>query len=248
MWACVKSGILRQARPGQPPAEQRWRAGTGTRQFSGMPSANVGEPWRVLVVDRMTHDDDLSFPPSEPSDAELVGLARAHDERAFELLVRRHYRAAFAVALAYARTRLDAEDVCHDAFIKAAERLDDCRSPDRFLPWLCAIVRNHARNLSARSFLRRAVQLLPTMATSSDDPERSAELNDLRSRLEAALSQLPPIQRETVLLHDLHGCSHETIAGIVGTSEGMSRQHLFKARRRLRKLLGSAATVEYMND
>jgi RNA polymerase sigma-70 factor (ECF subfamily) len=196
----------------------------------------------------MTHDGDFSSLPSELSDAQLVALARAHDEHAFELLVRRHYRAAFAVALAYASTRLDAEDVCHDAFIKAAERLDDCRSPDRFLQWLCAIVRNRARNDSTRSFLRRAIQLAPTMAASRDDPVRAVELTDLRSTLEAALAQLSPVQRETVLLHDLHGCSHEMIAGIVGTSEGMSRQHLFKARRRLRQLLGATATVEYMND
>src|SRR5689334_6405401 len=84
-----------------------WRGGTMTRQFCPMPATNVREAWRVLVTDRMTNDDDLSLLPSEPSDAELVALARAHDERAFELLVRRHYRAAFAVALAYARTRLD---------------------------------------------------------------------------------------------------------------------------------------------
>jgi RNA polymerase sigma-70 factor (ECF subfamily) len=198
----------------------------------------------------MTCDSDQSplLSSSEPSDAELVALACDQDERAFETLVRRHYRAAFAVALAYVRTRVDAEDVCHDAFIKAAERLDDCRTPDRFLQWLCAIVRNHARNTTARAFLRRAVQLLPTIAASRDDPARAVELKDLRARLESALGQLSPIQRETVLLHDLHGCSHEVIASIVGISEGMSRQHLFKARRRLRKVLGEGATVEYMND
>jgi RNA polymerase sigma-70 factor (ECF subfamily) len=41
-----------------------------------------------------------------------------------------------------------------------------------------------------------------------------------------------------VLLHDLDGWTHESIAESIGTSSGMSRQHLFHARKRLRALLG----------
>ena len=217
-----------------------------------MPPANTSSPSRVLVVDRMTHDSDpfaqLVLRNEEISDAELVGRARANDRPAFEMLVQRHYRAAFAVALAHVRTRADAEDVCHDAFIRAAERLEGCRSPDRFLQWLCAIVRNHARNVAARGFFRRAVELVHATAASRDDPVRALEVKELGDRLESALRRLSSIQRETILLHDLHGCSHEDIAGIIGTSPGMSRQHLFKARRRLREVLGKNATSEYFND
>jgi RNA polymerase sigma-70 factor (ECF subfamily) len=200
----------------------------------------------------MTHDSDqfarLARRNEEISDADLVGRARADDRGAFEMLVRRHYRAAFAVALAHVRTRADAEDVCHDAFIRAAERLASCRNPDRFLQWLCAIVRNHARNVSARGFFHRAVELVHATALSRDDPVRALEVKELGERLESALRRLSSIQRETILLHDLHGCTHEDIAGIIGTSPGMSRQHLFKARRRLREVLGEHATSEYLND
>ena len=217
-----------------------------------MRPANTSTPSRVFVMDRMTHDSDpfaqLALRDEAISDAELVGRARANDRCAFEMLVRRHYRAAFAVALAHARTRADAEDVCHDAFIRAAERLESCRNPDRFLQWLCAIVRNHARNVSARGLFRRAVELVHATAASRDDPVRTLELHELGDRLEAALRRLSSIQRETILLHDLHGCTHEDIAGIIGTSPGMSRQHLFKARRRLREVLGEHATSEYFND
>jgi RNA polymerase sigma-70 factor (ECF subfamily) len=197
----------------------------------------------------MTHDRDptcLESPPA--SDAELVARARANDARAFEVLVKRHYRAAFAVALAHTRARADAEDICQDAFIRAAERLDGCRNPDRFLQWLCAIVRNHARNFSTRNFFRRAVALVHDTAASRDDPVRTVELKELGARLEAALSHLSPVQREVLLLHDLHGCPHETIASVIGTSAAMSRQHLFKARRRLRHALGERAPSEYLDD
>jgi RNA polymerase sigma-70 factor (ECF subfamily) len=52
------------------------------------------------------------------------------------------------------------------------------------------------------------------------------------------LASLTPVQREVVLLHDLDGWTHESIAESIGTSSGMSRQHLFHARKRLRALLG----------
>lgn len=62
-------------------------------------------------------------------DAALIVRARAGDADAFEELVRRHYRAAFAVALATAGSRQDAEDACQDAWVRALERLDSLRNP-----------------------------------------------------------------------------------------------------------------------
>ena len=56
--------------------------------------------------------------------------------------VRRHLRAAHAVARAKLDNPGDADDVCQDAFIKALERIDDCRNPDGFRAWLLTIVRN----------------------------------------------------------------------------------------------------------
>jgi RNA polymerase sigma-70 factor (ECF subfamily) len=185
----------------------------------------------------------------DPTDAELVLRGRTGDAFALEALIRRHYRTAFAVAMAHSRSKADAEDVCQDALGRAAERLDDCRNPDRFVQWLCVIVRNHARNVLARGFWRRATETLEHgTAASADDPARAVELQELRARLESALRRLSPIQREVVLLHDLDGCGHDVIANIIGTSIGMSRQHLFHGRRRLREALGAGIVSEYIDD
>ncbi len=183
-----------------------------------------------------------------PSDSQLVARSLAGDRAAFELLARRHYRAAFSIALAYSATRADAEDVCHDAFIRAAAKLRECRDADRFAFWLCAIVRNHARNVATRGIGRRTESIEHDTALSGQDPGRDAELRELRGRLERALALLTPVQREVVLLHDLDGWTHEAIARVIGTSAGMSRQHLFHARRKLRETLGSDTSKEYLHD
>lgn len=204
-----------------------------------------------MHVDGMLNDSGSTVRVSgaiEPTDAQLVAHSCSGDATAFEALVRRHYRVAFSVALAHTGHRADAEDVCHDAFVRAAEHLEDCRQPERFAQWLCAIVRNRAHNVLARARVRRASPLEPETATSRDSPARDAELSDLRGRLLRALAQLPSIEREVVLLHDLHGWSHDEIAVAIGTTSGMSRQHLFKARKRLRGTLGGQSSEDLRHE
>lgn len=185
---------------------------------------------------------------TELSDASLVERTRKGDERAFELLVRRHFRAAFGVAYSRLGNAMDAEDVCQDAFIKALERLDDCREPARFVGWLLQIVRNTAHNVASRSRLRNAEELHENVASAPTDADavRTLERAELGGSLERALQQLTVAQREVVLLHDLEGWEHRRIAETVGCSEVMSRQHLFQARRRLREILGADALSEHL--
>ena len=76
------------------------------------------------------------------TDGILVANVRRGDSRAFDQLVRRHLRAAHAVARSQLRNPDDADDVCQEAFIKALKRIDDCRDPEKFRAWLLTIVRN----------------------------------------------------------------------------------------------------------
>jgi len=194
----------------------------------------------------------MSFIHSTPSsdettpDAAYVERARRGDASAFEALVRRYYRAAYAVALALLSNSMDAEDVCQDAFLKALERLDDCREPDKFASWLLRIVRNRAHNFRAYRRVRATESLELTGAAGREDSAKDAERADLRKRLEDALGELSEIQRQVVLLHDLEGLKHREIAGHLAISEEMSRQHVLKARRTLRKIL--AAMGEHLHE
>ncbi len=163
--------------------------------------------------------------------AALVGQARQGEARAFEELVRRHFRAAYSVALAVLASPADAEDVAQDAFLAAFERLDGCREPERFAGWLLQIVRNRALNAleSKRVRARSADDLAAEEEQAPPAPDAG-----LRDRLVAALQRITPPQREVVLLHDLDGWTHAEIAQALGISEVMSRQHLFQARKVMR--------------
>lgn len=181
-------------------------------------------------------------------DAHLVERARAGDAAAFDALVRRHLRAAYAVALAVLANQHDAEDACQDAFITALERLDQCREPERFAAWLLQIVRNRARNNLRTERARPAVGLdSTTLRSAGAGPARDAERAQLREGLLAALSRLTEVQREVVLLHDLEGWQHREIGDLLGFVEGTSRYHLSMARRALRALLRPLAAEEELS-
>ena len=130
--------------------------------------------------------------------------------------------------------------MCHDAFLRAA----GAATVERRIASCSGLARScNARNVSPAG-LRHASPLKPDTAASRENPARDAEIGELRERLEAAMSLLTAVQREVVLLHDMDGWSHADIGVAIGTSEGMSRQHLFQARRRLRETIGQDTSKE----
>ena len=158
---------------------------------------------------------------TEPTDAQLVSRCRAGDSAAYEVLVRRHYRATYAVSYAVMRNTMDAEDVTQDAMMRALERLEECRDAEKFGAWLGQIARRRALNALDARRVRDAEPLAEELAESAADSANTAELNELRERLTAALDVLTPVQRNVVLLHDHDGRTHKEIGGIVGCSEDL---------------------------
>ncbi len=181
----------------------------------------------------------------EPDDGILVARARRGDKSAFGLLVRRHARAALVVARSIAGNPVDAEDICQDAWVRALEKLEECRQPGRFVFWLLQIVRNQARNHLQYRRVRAADPLdeVPEgrERPAKEDPSLDLDRARQRTRLERAMNRLTEGQREVLVRHDLLGWRHREIAEDLGLSEVLSRQRLFQARTRMRQFLGETS-------
>ncbi len=182
------------------------------------------------------------------SDGELVRRARLGDERAFGLLVQRYERAAYAVAYSVTGRHEDAEDGAQESFLVALERLDDCRNPEKFAGWLMTIVRNRSRNLVRREVLRETEPIPVAASSKTPTPERETELSELSEQLQEVLEDLPQVQREIVLLHDLEGWKHREIADRLGIPSGTVRSHLHFARKALRSALGGSSDEDGMRS
>lgn len=162
--------------------------------------------------------------------------ARSGDLRAFERLYRGHVGRVYALCLRLTGDRSEAEERTQDTFVKAWQNLGSFRGESRFATWLHALAVN-AVLMEARSGERRArrlvavedVERLPAEAGPSD-PGRAFDL-------ERALGALPSGARETLVLHDVYGYTHEEIARLTGTVTGTSKAQLHRARKLLREAL-----------
>jgi RNA polymerase sigma-70 factor (ECF subfamily) len=171
---------------------------------------------------------------NDASDRSLAeAVLRDRDARAFGMLYDRHtpYLYRFALRL-LGGDELAAQDVVHDAWVRAVERLGGFEWRSSLRTWLAGIALNFAR--AARRADARTVELADDAAPSSD-----AALDGAYDRvdLERAIAALPIGARQVFVLHDVEGWTHDAIAAALGVNEGTSKSQLSRARALLRARL-----------
>jgi RNA polymerase sigma-70 factor, ECF subfamily len=177
-------------------------------------------------------------PPAAPDDEPaLVERVRRGDTAAFDTLVTRYMRRAFAVAYRLMGQKEDAEDLVQDAFLAALQRIDTFEAGRPFSPWFFRILVNRGLNARKARSLRRVDQVPESAASATPSPEREAERTELRDRLARAMEALPERQRVIVQLFELEGFGGPEIAEILEISDGTVRWHLHEARKTLRRAL-----------
>lgn len=178
----------------------------------------------------------------------LAARAQAGDPQAFEALVRRLVRPAFAAAWEFVPTREDAEDIVQDAFARAWRQLGSYDTARPFAPWFFAILRNVARN--ARRFDRRWHTVPLTDEVIIDEPRTVGEEQDALSapgvvdRIHAALDELSPMQRACFRLTAIEGFASAEAGQMLGVSDATVRVHAHRARKALRARLGARTGTE----
>ena len=135
----------------------------------------------------------------------------------------RHY------ARGYCGNVEQAEDAVQDAFLKL-QQTTPAVAGDPPRPWLFRVVRNRLVDLHRRSRREQPNDILPALAVDADDPAVDTEAI-------AALNQLPPRQREAMVLRFRGGLSYDAIAEVMGTSHSNVGVLLHKALRTLRDCL-----------
>ncbi|HEU5261484.1 MAG TPA: RNA polymerase sigma factor [Gemmatimonadales bacterium] len=171
-----------------------------------------------------------------PDDRALVAAVRDHgDERAFTTLYRRHTPALYALALRLTgAVEVDAQEVVHDAWVRAVERLAQFEWRAALRTWLCGIMIRRWREL-LRERGRRDVVPLEESPLPVEDQALRGTFD--RLELERAVADLPPGYREVFVLHDIEGYTHDEIGALLGIQAGTSKSQLAHARRALRRML-----------
>lgn len=169
------------------------------------------------------------------SDDELIQQAKQGDRSAIQSLYTRYADRVYSVVRRLAGDDMLAEDWAQEAWLRAMRALPDFRGESQFGTWIHRIAVNSAL-YGVRGRERRSARELPL-----PDTGRAAGRGDqtlLRVRLERALEQLPSGMRRVLILHDVEGYTHAEIGILLGVSPGTCKSQLFKARARMRQLLG----------
>src|SRR5690606_8528962 len=95
----------------------------------------------------------------QPTDAQLAFRVQRGDADAFDVLVTRHMRRAFGVAMRLLGQAEDAEDLVQDAFVAALQKIDTFDPARDFAPWFYRILVNRCLNARKARARRTTVEL-----------------------------------------------------------------------------------------
>jgi RNA polymerase sigma-70 factor (ECF subfamily) len=178
-------------------------------------------------------------------DAELVSRWQAGDASAFEVLVRRHERPVYRLALRMLGNREEAEDVTQEALLSLHRHGHRFRRESRFSTFVYRVAANAALNRRRTLGRSRARERLlaerhgagfDTPATPRD-PDDAAVGAQTQARVQAALQELPPDLRLAVVLYDIEGLAYGDIARVLEVPEGTVKSRIHRARNALRERL-----------
>jgi RNA polymerase sigma-70 factor (ECF subfamily) len=175
------------------------------------------------------------------SDEALVALVAREDEDALAELYDRTSRVAYGLALRVLRDERHAEDAVQEAFLQvwrsaATFRADRAKAST----WILTFVHRRAVDLARREQRRQADALATDEAAAIAAPDATDEaawLRFERERVQAALGQLPDVQREALELAYYGGYSQSELAERLGVPLGTIKSRMFAGLTRLRELL-----------
>jgi RNA polymerase sigma-70 factor (ECF subfamily) len=110
------------------------------------------------------------------TDLELINSILAGNVANYAVLVSRHQRFVFTLALRFAKNREDAEEIAQDCFIKAYKALGTFKQSSKFSTWLYTITYT-----TAMTYLRKK----KLNATSIDDDEQVLQLANTNQAFDA---------------------------------------------------------------
>ena len=187
-------------------------------------------------------------------DSELAGAVKAlmlaGDRDAarekFGDLVARQQRRAVRIAYHYLRDAHDADEAVQDAFVKVFTHITTYREDLPFEMWFTRILVNACLDMKkARARRLRWVltapnaQVVPEPVAPQPGPEARLMSSERARQIAAAVDCLPERQRAVFTLCHIAEQSTSDVSVALGVSEATVRVHLFRAVRKLRKLLSS---------
>nr|WP_302328693.1 sigma-70 family RNA polymerase sigma factor [Pseudomonas sp. DVZ6] len=152
-----------------------------------------------------------------------------------------HYHELIGTWTRKLRSRQQAEDLAHDAFVRVLE------NPNEQVEQPRAYLHQTARNIAVDGFRRedrrQALELeaFADGATHGSDPEAYVHALELADSVERALAELPLNCRRVFIWQKLEGLTQAEIAERMGLTKNMVEKYMIRTLRHLREHLDVSA-------
>ena len=178
-----------------------------------------------------------------PSMSPVIRRCLSGDQQAQEELVLAAQNRVYYHCRKMLKHEEDALDATQEILISMLTRLDRLQDPEAFWGWLSAMTANHCRNVLTRG--RREAQipeddegnsLLDAFENLDEQtvPDKALDNDETRRMIVELVDQLPPPQRQCVLMFYYEEMSVKDIAAALETSEGTVKSRLNYARKAIK--------------
>ncbi|MCF0056281.1 RNA polymerase sigma factor [Dyadobacter sp. CY356] len=181
---------------------------------------------------------------------ELVLACQRLEPSAQTIFYERYKAKLTGICLRYAKTKMEAEDIFQEAFIKVFKNLNEVKDIGSTDSWVKSVVIRTAINYYNRTtkdqLLHSSIEDFPKELESADYDTIIEQLN-VEVLLEI-INQLPDSYRMVVNLHLIDGYTHAEIGQIMSIPDSTSRSNFMRARHLLMKKLQEKGITQYENS
>jgi len=173
----------------------------------------------------------------EHSDEHLMKSYAGGSMEAFEVLYQRHRAPLYRYLLRLAGNAATANDLYQGTWEKVIRARTTYRPKAPFRAWLYRIAHNHAMDHFRRN-QPNADEVPDDLASPAAEPSEQLARDSMQQELQGAIGELPPEQRDTLMLKLESGLDLQTIAEITGVNPETAKSRLRYAVKRLKTMLG----------
>src|ERR1017187_3438395 len=194
----------------------------------------------------------------QSDEAALIAELRAGSEEAFAWLIARYHQPIYSLLARTVQDRADAADLAQDVFVKVFRGIGSFHGESSLRTWIYRIALREASNQRrwwtrhrqpeipieqeiAESESGPPVLLKEMLVDPAESPYETAEREENRARVEAALRQVPEPFRTTLILRDIEGFIYEDVAEMQGVNLGTVKSRLVRGRAALKEILTAPA-------
>jgi len=168
---------------------------------------------------------------------EIINIVVNGNKSAFSELVVKHQGVLLRVAFRYMKDMELAEDVVQESFIKAYRKLGSFEGRSSFRSWMYQITVNTAKNkLRKKKFDTVDIDKVPVAVEQTLDANLYAA--DVNSLLMDEVNELPPKQKQALLLRIFDDMSFKEVAAVMECPYDTAKANYRHAIQKLKRQMG----------